>query len=168
MLMKKYIVPFIGLGMFCLGIFGTYNAFNSFGKTPVEKRDVSTTGTVTEMSVTELQHRIGVTLNSTYRMHYSFQAEDGETYHGEEIVDESEFNALNEGDTIAVMYHSNMPSLNGAPQYSTYISVDALPKTTPTFRLCFSLGTLAFGALLAFLGMKNIAEERAGGHAFAA
>ena len=158
----------LGLGVAGMGIFGTYNAINSFGETPVEKSDIATTGTVTHLTATELRHRIGVTLNTSYKMQYSFQAEDGQTYSGETNLEKEEIERLAEGSQIKVKYHSNNPNINGAPDYGFYLSVHAISDGTPQFRLYFSLGTFALGALIIVYAVKFADEESAAGYAYQA
>lgn len=156
----------LGVAVAGLGIFGTYNAINSFGKAPEEKSDITTTGMVTHLTASELRHRLGVTLDTTYKMRYSFQAEDGETYSGEENLEKAVIERLSEGSQIKVKYHSNNPNINGAPDYGFYLSVNAISDGTPQFRLGFSLGFFALGALIIFYAMKFGDEQPASSYAY--
>ena len=147
--MKHPKLLIVGFGVAALGAIGTYNAYHDIGVPPVEKVDVTTVGKVTDLTVTELNHALGVTLDRTYSMDYVFQAEDGKMYAGEHNnIDEAKFNSLSYGEEIKVKYHSNQPSINGAPYYGHYTSVNDLPDATPESRLYFCLGTLALGALV--------------------
>ncbi len=158
-------VLILGIGMVCLGAFGVYNAINDFGKAPEEKRDVTTTGTVTHLSATELRHALAGTLDTTYHMDFSFVAEDGQTHTGEHSnISEAHFLALHEGQEITVKYHSDQPSINGAPAYGTYVPVSAMPDATPQFRLYFCLGFAALGGLIVFYAVW-FNDEPAGNYA---
>jgi hypothetical protein len=154
----------LGVGVAGLGIFGTYNAINSFGEAPEEKSDITTTGTVTHLTATELRHQLGVTIDTTYKMQYSFQAADGETYRGEENLEKAEIARLAKGSQIKVMYHSNNPDVNGAPEYGFYLSANAISDSTPQFKLGFSLGFFALGALIIVYAVKFGDEQPATGY----
>ncbi len=144
-------VLILGIGMVCFGAFGVYNAINDFGTVPEEKRDVTTTGTVTHLTATQLRHALAGTLNTTYDMDFSFVAEDGSTQTGEHNnISEADFAGLSEGQSITVKYHSDQPSINGAPAYGTYVPVSAMPDATPQFRLYFCVGFAALGGLIIF------------------
>ena len=143
--MGKKTLYCIGLGLAAFGALGTFNAYNDLGKTPVEKQDAETTGVITNLYGYETKHAIGVTLATDYYMKFEFTAADGKSYQGEENLEGWEFESLNEGDEVKVMYHSNNPSINAAPNYGAYVSVDELPSATPTTRLYGCLGVLVCG-----------------------
>lgn len=145
----------IGAGLVCLGSVGTYNAITSFGRAPKEKTDITTTGVVTDRTATELRHAVGVTLDTTYRIEFSFEAEDGKTYFGEEIVEAAVIDGISEGQEITVKYHSNNPSINAAPDYGYYVSVNDIPSAPPLLRLCVCLGTLAGGLVVVVLSLRT-------------
>lgn len=143
----------LGIGVVVLGLsaIGVYNAINDLGEAPVEKKDLSATGIVTDVYADQLEHTAtGVTVSTHYKFEYSFVANDGERYNNTKTIDEAEFNALESGQEITILYHSNQPSLNGAKDFGTYISVDRLPKSTPQGRLYGCLGGCAFGAFFLF------------------
>lgn len=167
--MGKITTLLIGVGMIGLGLLGTYNAVSGFGKAPVEKTDMTTTGTVTHLTATELRHAVGVTLNTTYSMNYSFPAADGKTYTGEHNnLDEAKFNSLAEGDEITVKYHSNQPSINGAPAYGTYIPVGTFKSAPPQTRMYGCLGIAALGVLVVVYAVKFFDEQPQGSYAMSA
>ncbi|MEZ6060742.1 MAG: hypothetical protein R3C19_10295 [Planctomycetaceae bacterium] len=141
----------IAAGMILLGVVGTYNAVTSFGKPVVVNRDLTTTGTVTHKSATALVHRVGITLDKSFKMQYSFVAEDGKTYIDDETLSESEFHSVAEGQEIEVRYNSRQPSISASP-FGHYTSVNDLPDPTPTSRLIFCLTVLLCGiALVVFM-----------------
>lgn len=161
-------VLFLGIGMVGLGGMGVYNALNDSGKAPVEKNDITTQGIVTHLTATDLRHQLAGTLSTTYSMDYSFVAEDGKTYTGQHNnISEAHFNSLTKGQEITVMYHADQPSISGAPHYGTYISVSAMPDTTPQFRLYFCLGFAALGGLIIFYAVW-FNEEPTGNYAMQA
>ncbi len=156
--MGKKVFFLFGLGVACLGLFGVYNAINSFGKAPVEKEDLTTTGIVTHKEATELRTRLGgLSLDSTYKFSFAFEANDGKTYHGSENVDKALFNSVSKGSKVRVQYHSTNPNINAAPDYGYYVSVSQIPEQTPLFRLCFSLGVFGFGGVLLYIWFGAIA-----------
>ena len=154
--MGKIVLIMFGAGMAFLGTCGTYFAVTSFGKAPVVKSDVSTTGVVTDMQATELRHKIGVKLSTSYKFKYSFEAQDGKTYHGEHTLKEAEFNSLSEGKSVDVLYHSDNPNISAVPKYGHYMAVSDFPGPTPAVRLGVSLGTLFLGATIVFLGFRSV------------
>ncbi|MCA9068961.1 MAG: hypothetical protein KDA84_08565 [Planctomycetaceae bacterium] len=158
--MGKKIVLGIGaviLGLSCIGV---YNAINDFYETPVENKDLSATGIVTDVYADQLEHTMtGATISTHYKLEYSFVAEDGERYNNTKTIDEAEFNALRSGQEITILYHSNQPSLNGAKDYGTYISVDGMPNPTPQNRLYGCLGGCAFGAVFIFAAVFGKQSE---------
>jgi len=159
--MGRIVVFVMGGGMVLLGCVGTFNAVNRFGSAPVEKKDVAATGVITDKTITEHRHQIGVTLDSTYRFNYSFVAADGKTYHGEYIVEKGQFDSMAKGQEIDVMYHSNQPSINGVPSLGFYISVSELPSSSPTTRLIFCSLFLVVGVGLLFVAWKFIEPSAA-------
>ena len=68
----------IGIALMGLGGMGVFNALNDRGEVPEKREDITTEGTVTDMTATQLKHQIGVTLSTTYRVEYAFRANDGE------------------------------------------------------------------------------------------
>lgn len=157
--MGKRIVIGIGAFMVFMGVIGTFNAVVSLGKADVVKTDITTTGKVTSVSGTELRHRIGVTIDTSYRLKFAFNAEDGKTYNGEQTTDQAAFNSLSKGQPIKVMYHSDNPNINGAPDYGSYVSVAELPNASPLFRFGFCLANLILGAGILYLGFFVVNDD---------
>lgn len=164
--MKNLKLLLVGLGVTALGAVGVYNAYDDLTKPEVERVDVTTVGQVTDLTVTELNHAVGVTLDRTYSMDYMFEAQDGTTYTGEHNnIDKSKFDSLSYGKTIEVKYHSNQPSINGAPDYGSYISVDELPNASPETRLYVCSGVLALGALVTIFAVLYSGDDAETAHA---
>ncbi len=157
--MGRIAVLVIGILVSGLGIWGTGNAIATWEEPPKPKSDLSATGIVTGVTVTELKHAIGVTLNSSYEMDFKFQAEDGQTYFGEENITEAQAGSLREGQEVDVKYHSNNPSINAAVDYGTYISVDTFKTPTSQGRLLMSLLITGMGGLIVLYGAKYYGEE---------
>ena len=155
----------VGTGIACLGLFGVYNAIRSYTADPVEKSDLEATGVITSIYADVVEHRLtGIDLTAHYQFDYEFVAADGETYYGTETIEEREAGLLNQGQDIEVQYYSHQPGINAAKGWGVYIPVDNMPKSTPTFRLFFSLGVAGLGGLLifsTFLGKEDEEPEPA-------
>ena len=139
-----------------LGTFGVYNAVMSYGRPEVEKRDVMTTGVITRVHGTEISHQLTkFKLNTQFNFDYRFTAEDGKEYSNSTIINGDQFRQLSEGQEISVRYHSHNPSVNASVPFGHYVSVGQMPKSTPQFRLLFSLGFCCFGGLIIFLALRD-------------
>ncbi len=144
--MKKTVLR-IGIVVLCVGLIGVYNAISDLGKAPVEKKDLQATGIITNIYGNQLKHELtGVVIDTHYKLDYSFVTEDGEKYTNTKTISESQFRSLKKGQEVTVLYHSNLPSINGMPGLGTYRSVKHFPSSTPKNRLWGCLATCGFGA----------------------
>lgn len=149
-----------------LGLFGVYNASMSFGKPPVVREDLTAVGTVTDLYVNQVVHRLTkVVLNNDFQMKYTFTAADGKEYTDQETLTEEQFRGLSIGQELEVRYNSHSPSICGSVDYGVYVSVKEFPEKPPLTRLMVSLGILAFGGAMFYFASRSDesdAPERAG------
>lgn len=143
--MSRYFLYGLSFVLFGLGCFATVKNLKGLDKAQVKGEDLEAKATVTSKSGTELRHKIGITLDTTYQMSYKFIAADGQTYHGTDNIDAAKFNRVNKGSQINVRYHSTNPNISSGVGFGTYISVDEMPRLTPLTKLFISLGFLVSG-----------------------
>lgn len=158
--MKKLAVWGIGFGLVLLGCYGMWKAANEWEKPPTVREDIETKGIVTRVTVTELKHAIGVTIDRTFRLNFEFVAQDGQTYSGQEIIDQAQANTLSEGDEVTVKYHSNNPSINAAIYYGTYIPADTFGEQSPQTRMMFCSVFCVMGLLVLAYAKLSAQEQR--------
>lgn len=154
---KKAIIIF-GIGVMCLGLFGVVKALQEKDEPLVENMDLTADGIVTSTSKSDFKSRRGFVVDTTYRVEFSFEAEDGKTYVGHDNIKAEHFGILAKGTPIEVRYYSSHPNISASP-YGFYSSARHAQPLAFGSRMKMCSGIIIFGLLVVLLGRYAVVDE---------